>query len=52
MKFSYQDELYQFIDNEFERKVLQTSIEEMNPDSILQKIKEIIREKLNENKNT
>ncbi len=52
MKFSFQDELFQFIDNDFEKRILKISIEETNPDTILQKIKEIIREKLNENKNS
>jgi len=50
MKFSFQDELFQFIDDDFEKQVLQVSIEETDPDTILKKIKEIIREKLNENK--
>ena len=50
MKFSFQDELFQFIDDDFEKQVLQVSIRETNPDTILIKIKEIIREKLDENK--
>ena len=50
MKFSFQDELLQFVDDDFEKRVLQITFEEISPDTILQRIKEIIREKLNEDK--
>lgn len=44
----WQNELFEFIDDEFEKQVLAIAIREMNPDSILQNVREIIREKLHE----
>lgn len=44
----WQNELYEFIDDEFEKQVLAVAIKEMNPDSILQRVREIIRDKLHE----
>jgi 5,10-methenyltetrahydromethanopterin hydrogenase len=44
----WQNELYEFIDDEFEKQVLAVAIREMNPESILQNVREIIREKLHE----
>jgi len=45
----WQNELYEFIDDEFEKQVLAVVIKEMNPDAILQGVREIIRDKLHEN---
>ncbi|MGV7223185.1 MAG: hypothetical protein ACQ9MH_16850 [Nitrospinales bacterium] len=47
-EISWQNELYEFIDDEFEKQVLAAAIREMNPDSILQNVREIIRDKLHE----
>ena len=46
----WQNELYEFIDDEFEKQVLAVAIKEMNPDAILQSVREIIRDKLHEDK--
>ena len=47
---SWQDELLDFIDDDFEKQVLTVAIEKGNPESILQSVKEILREKLHEDK--
>jgi len=44
----WQNELYKFIDDEFEKQVLVSAIKKMNPDAVLQCVREIIREKLHE----
>ena len=47
---SWQHDLMDHIDNDFEKQVLKVAIAEMNPEGILQSVKEIIREKLHEDK--
>jgi len=41
-----------FIDDDFEKEVLEIAIKETNPERILQSVKEIIRERLHEDKET
>ena len=41
---SWQHDLMDHIDNDFEKQVLKVAIAEMNPEGILQSVKEIIRE--------
>jgi len=47
---SWQDELLDYIDDDFEKKVLNVAMKEKNPGDILLSVKEIIREKLHEDK--
>jgi len=49
-KPSWQDELLEFIEDDFEKQVLTVAMDKMNPESILQSVKEILREKLHEDK--
>jgi len=49
-KPSWQDELLEFIEDDFEKQVLAVAMDKMNPESILQSVKEILREKLHEDK--
>jgi len=44
----WQNELYEFIDDDFEKHVLAVAIKKMNPDAILQDVREVIRDKLHE----
>lgn len=45
---SWQNELLDYIDDDFEKQVLKVAIKELTPEGILQSVKEIIREKLHE----
>ena len=47
---SWRDELMDFIDDGFEREVLKIAIKEPNPERILLSVKEMVREKLHEDK--
>lgn len=47
---SWWNELMDYLHDDFERQVLKVAIDEMNPEGILQSVKEIIREKLHEDK--
>ena len=47
---SWRNELMDYLHDDFEKQVLKVAIDEMNPEGILQSIKEIIREKLHEDK--
>ena len=47
---SWRNELMDYIHDDFEKQVLKIAIDEMNPEGILQSAKEIIREKLHEDK--
>jgi len=47
---SLKRELLDFIEDDFEKKVLTVAINEPNPEEILKAVKELIREKLRENK--
>ena len=47
---SWQDELLDYIEDDFEKQVLNVAIDELNPEGILESVKEIIREKLHEDK--
>jgi len=49
-EISWQDELLDYIDDDFEKQVLKVAIENLNPESILRNVKEILREKLYEDK--
>jgi len=49
-KTSWQNELMDFIDDGFEKEVLKVAIKELNPEGILLSVKEIVREKLHEDK--
>ena len=47
-EISWKDELLDYIDDDFEKQVLNAAIDELNPEGILRSVKEIIREKLYE----
>jgi len=47
---SWQDELMGFVNDEFEQEVLKVAIKEQDPEGILLRVKENIRERLHENK--
>lgn len=50
MKVPWQEELLKYVNDDFENEVLKITMEELNPDRILQRVKELIREKLHEDK--
>ena len=47
---SWRNELMDYMDDDFEKQVLKVAIDEIDPERILQSVKEIIREKLYEDK--
>lgn len=47
-EISWQDELLDYVDDSFEKQVLNVAIDELNPEGILRSVKELIREKLYE----
>ncbi len=47
---SWRNELMDYIHDDFEKQVLKVAIDEIDPEEILQSVKEIIREKLHEDK--
>ena len=49
-EIQWQNELFEYVTDDFEKKVIEVAIKEKNPDGILQSVREIIREKLHENK--
>jgi hypothetical protein len=46
---TWKDDLLDYIDDDFERLVLKIALDDPNPDGILLRVKEILREKLYEN---
>jgi hypothetical protein len=48
IEISWQHELLNYIDDDFEKQVLKIAMEERSPEDILRNIKEILREKLYE----
>ena len=45
---TWQDELLDYIDDDFEKQVLKIAMDNMNPEGILLSVKEILRENLYE----
>ena len=49
-ELQWQHELFEYITDDFEKKVLEVAIKEKNPEGILQYVREIIRVNLHEDK--
>jgi hypothetical protein len=47
---SWQNELMDYIHDDFENQILKIAIDKIDPEGILQSVKEIIKEKLHEDK--